>query len=77
MKLSASNLRPIAGVFGCTYLASIPALQDICELPGVGKTNTKYQGGLTIVRTARIGGRLAHRICRARSAQPMDPESRR
>ena len=77
MKLSTSDLRSTTGVLEYLYLALIPALRDICELPGAGKTNTKCQGGLTIVRTARIGGRLAHRICRARSTQLMDPESRR
>jgi len=57
MKPSTSNLRSTAGVLEHTYLASIPALQGICELPGVGRTNTKYQGGFTIVHVARTRGR--------------------
>ena len=77
MKLSTSNLRSIAGVLEYLRLVLIPALRDIYELPGLGKTNTEYQGGFMIVRTTGTGRRLAHRICRARSAQLMDPESRR
>ena len=37
---STNNLRSTTGVLECPYLALIPALRDICELPGVGKTDT-------------------------------------
>jgi len=31
--------------------------ERLCELPDVGKVDTKYQGGFAIVCTARIRGR--------------------